>query len=50
MARITPSGMKLLTRLDQPVWAVHRKQLGHLGTKRLRILTELLRITRSQVE
>src|SRR4029077_4271298 len=28
MVRITPDGLKLLTRLDQPVQAAHRKQLG----------------------
>jgi DNA-binding MarR family transcriptional regulator len=48
MARITPHGSKQLARLDEPVRAAHRKQLGHLGQKRLRILTELLRVARSQ--
>jgi DNA-binding MarR family transcriptional regulator len=47
MARITPDGLKLLTRLDEPVQATHRKQLGHLGRERLRVLTELLRLSRS---
>src|SRR6266705_6585132 len=50
MARITPDGLKLLTRLDEPVQSAHRKQLGHLGRERLRTLTELLRAARSQVE
>lgn len=49
MARITPDGLKLLTRLDEPVQAGHRKQLGHLGRERLRTLTELLRIARSHL-
>jgi DNA-binding MarR family transcriptional regulator len=49
MARITPDGLKLLTRLDEPVQAAHRKQLGHLGRERLRTLTELLRAFRSQL-
>ncbi len=49
MARITPDGLKLLTRLDEPVQAAHRKQLGHLGRERLRTLTELLRVSRRQV-
>jgi DNA-binding MarR family transcriptional regulator len=49
MARITPDGLKLLRRLDEPVQAAHRKQLGHLGRERLRALTELLRVARSQV-
>ena len=49
MARITTEGLKLLGRLDEPVQAAHRKQLGHLGRERLRALTELLRDARSQV-
>jgi DNA-binding MarR family transcriptional regulator len=49
MARITPDGLKLLSRLDEPVQAAHRKQLGHLGRERLRVLTELLRAFRSQL-
>ncbi len=44
MARITPEGLKLLARLDEPVQAAHRKQLGHLGRERLRALAELLRV------
>jgi DNA-binding MarR family transcriptional regulator len=46
MARITPEGLKLLARLDQPVQQAHRKQLGHLGRERLRTLTELLHAAR----
>src|SRR5437868_1743044 len=42
MARITPEGLKLLARLDEPVQAAHRRQLGHLGRERLRALVELL--------
>src|SRR5271168_4659177 len=34
MARISPDGLKLLARLDEPVQAVHRQQLGHLGRER----------------
>jgi len=49
MARITPEGLKLLGRLDEPVQAGHRKQLGHLGRERLRLLAELLSVARSQV-
>jgi DNA-binding MarR family transcriptional regulator len=49
MARITPGGVKLVMRLDEPVRAAHRKQLGHLGRKRLRTLTDLLRAARSRV-
>lgn len=49
VARITPDGLKLLARLDEPVQAVHRKQLGHLGRERLRTLTELLGVARGKV-
>jgi len=49
MARITPDGLKLLGRLDEPVEEAHRKQLGHLGRERLRALTELLLAARSAV-
>ena len=49
IARITPDGLKLLSRLDEPVQAAHRKQLGHLGRERLRALTELLHAARRQV-
>src|SRR5207302_9689773 len=38
MARITPEGLELLARLDEPVQAGHRRQLGHLGRERLRLL------------
>jgi DNA-binding MarR family transcriptional regulator len=47
LARITPSGLKLLRRLDVPVRQAHRKQLGHLTPHRLRALTNLLREARS---
>jgi DNA-binding MarR family transcriptional regulator len=49
MARITPEGLKLLARLDEPVLAGHRRQLGHLGRERLKALAELLSVARSQV-
>jgi DNA-binding MarR family transcriptional regulator len=49
MARITPEGMKLLARMDEPVRETHRKQLGHLGRERLRELTELLQAARIAV-
>ena len=49
MARITPDGLKLLGRLDEPIEEAHRKQLGHLGRERLRALTELLLAARSAV-
>lgn len=49
MARITPEGLKLLARLDEPVQTGHRRQLGHLGRENLLALTELLLAARSQV-
>ncbi len=48
-ARIAPEGLKLLARLDEPMQAAHRKQLGHLGRRRLQALADLLWISRSQV-
>lgn len=47
MARITPEGLALLSRLDEPVQAAHRKQLGHLGRERLRTLVKLLSLLRN---
>jgi DNA-binding MarR family transcriptional regulator len=49
MARITQQGLKLLARLDEPIVEVHRKQLGHLGKGRLRVLAELLGAARAKV-
>ncbi len=49
MSRITKEGLGVLARLDEPVQSAHRKQLGHLGRERLRALSELLSIARSQV-
>ncbi len=46
MGRITPDGIKLLSRMDGPVREAHRAQLGHLGRERLRALTELLHAAR----
>ncbi len=44
--RITPEGLELLARLDEPVRATHRELLGHLGSKRLKLLADLLRLAR----
>jgi DNA-binding MarR family transcriptional regulator len=49
MARITPEGLKILARLDEPVQKAHRQQLGHLGRERLRALTALLHASRTAV-
>ena len=47
LARITPEGLKLVNRLDEPVQKIHRKQLGHMGKDRLKALAELLAAARS---
>ena len=49
MGRITAEGLKVLARLDEPIQAAHRKQLGGLGRERLRALVELLHVARSGV-
>ena len=48
-ARITPEGLDVLKRLDEPVREAHRKLLGHLGWERLQALAELLSACRSGV-
>jgi DNA-binding MarR family transcriptional regulator len=50
LARITPEGLKLVDRLDEPVQKIHSKQLGHLGKERLRALAQLLAAARARVE
>ena len=40
--RITRSGLALLERLDAPIAELHRRQLGHLGARKLRALVDLL--------
>ena len=47
LTRITPEGLELLARLDEPMQQVHRKQLGQLGRNRLTTLAELLEAARS---
>ncbi len=46
VTQITPEGLELLARLDKPVRAAHIERLGHLGTKRLNLLADLLRLAR----
>src|SRR5438270_7668085 len=48
MAMITPEGLDLLSRIDEPVRELHRSQLGHLGSERIRTLNELLELAREQ--
>jgi DNA-binding MarR family transcriptional regulator len=47
LARISPKGLKLVNGLDEPVQKIHRKQLGHMGKKRLQALVESLAAARS---
>jgi len=42
LVRITPDGLSLLARLQQPVCEMHRRQLGHLTQTQLRQLSRLL--------
>ena len=49
LARLTPEGLKLVDRLDEPVQKMHRKLLGHLGMEQLRDLRELLAAARKKV-
>jgi DNA-binding MarR family transcriptional regulator len=44
--RITPEGLELLACLDEPMRVAHRERLGHLGTERLNLLADLLRLAR----
>ena len=48
LTRITPSGLKLLRRMDDPVQEEHRKLLGHLGKEKLRSLSGLLAACRGE--
>jgi DNA-binding MarR family transcriptional regulator len=47
LARLTPEGLKLVDRLDEPVQKIHRKQLGHMGKGQLQALADLLATVRS---
>jgi len=46
MGKIAPEGLKVLSRMDDPVEKAHRRELGHLGPKRLKALVELLKAAR----
>lgn len=48
LTRITEEGTDTVGRLDEPVQALHRTQLGHLGRERLLSLAELLREARQE--
>lgn len=42
LVRITPAGLDLLARLDEPLLALHKRQLGHLSSAELVELNRLL--------
>ena len=44
--RIAPQGLRILAELDGPIEEFHRRQLGHLGKRRLRLLLGLLNTAR----
>jgi DNA-binding MarR family transcriptional regulator len=46
--RITPEGLRLLERLDQPVDELHRDLLGHIAPDELRTLIDLLARVRAR--
>jgi DNA-binding MarR family transcriptional regulator len=47
--RITPDGLALLERLDQPVLELHHRLLGHLSPEQLQTLVDLLALARDAV-
>ena len=46
--RITEKGLKLLSELDEPVSAIHKRQLGHMTPDQLKSLSELLTLARQR--
>ncbi len=47
---LTTKGRELADELDRPVMTLHRKQLGRLGIRKLRLLSELLEEARTEGE
>jgi DNA-binding MarR family transcriptional regulator len=45
-ARIASKGLRILAKLDGPIEKLHRRQLGHLGKRQLRLLLGLLSAAR----
>ncbi len=46
--RITQKGLRFLKDLDGPIEALHMKQMGHLGGRKLRSLISLLEAARTK--
>jgi DNA-binding MarR family transcriptional regulator len=44
--RIAREGLRILAKLDEPMEEFHRRQLGHLGERRLKRLIDLLNFAR----
>ncbi|MBS1841811.1 MAG: MarR family transcriptional regulator [Acidobacteria bacterium] len=40
--RITPQGLEMLKKLDQPVREMHKQQFQHMSAAKLKLLAELL--------
>ncbi|MCL4221323.1 MAG: MarR family transcriptional regulator [Phycisphaerales bacterium] len=47
LVHITRKGLRLLEKLDEPVVALHRKQLAHMSPEQLDTLSQLLQAARS---
>lgn len=45
---ISPTGLEILTRLDDPVDAIHERQLGHMSETRLKALCTLVEESRGR--
>ncbi len=50
LVSVTNKGSELVDNLDRPVMTLHRKQLGRLGVRKLRLLSKLLREARGEEE
>jgi DNA-binding MarR family transcriptional regulator len=48
MSRITRKGLDLLKKTDSMVQRLHRRQLGHLSSRQLKALVDLLAIARER--
>jgi DNA-binding MarR family transcriptional regulator len=49
-AQVTKEGLRLLAELEEPISECHRRQLGHMGEKRLATLNKLLEDVRDSTE
>lgn len=49
-ANITAKGIQILSRLDEPIVALHKRQMSKLGERNLRLLNELLEAVRGNEE